>query len=284
MGSGEVPPASLTELLRRFEAEHAALTGSGHAQRFFCGVYLRSTRAMREELERGGFTDPAWVDLWTRTFAALYLRALQQWRAGAAVPEPWRLALTASDGLSPLVHVLIGLNAHLNFDLPQSLLAVCDDTELADPVALRTRHADFRHVDTVMLRRIPQEDAELRAIGGPRGSELAARLLYPLNLVASRRFLVSARRSVWHNAQQLSAARTAGANVLSSRLAELERLSAGKVEDLQRPGPVLLRLAVTGFGVRLPGATAGRGGRTRPLPRRARARSRRRARARRGGC
>jgi hypothetical protein len=33
----------------------------------------------------------------------------------------------------------------------------------------------------------------------------------------------------------------------------LERLSAAKVEALQAPGQVLLKLAVTGFGVQLPG-------------------------------
>jgi hypothetical protein len=35
-------------------------------------------------------------------------------------------------------------------------------------------------------------------------------------------------------------------------LAELELLSAAKIADLLRPGQVLLRLAITGFGVTLP--------------------------------
>ena len=36
------------------------------------------------------------------------------------------------------------------------------------------------------------------------------------------------------------------------RLGELELLSAAKIADLLAPGQVLLRLAVTGFGVTLP--------------------------------
>jgi hypothetical protein len=36
------------------------------------------------------------------------------------------------------------------------------------------------------------------------------------------------------------------------RLAQLEELSAAKVAALMAPGPVLLKLAATGFGVRLP--------------------------------
>jgi len=38
----------------------------------------------------------------------------------------------------------------------------------------------------------------------------------------------------------------------TARLAELEALSAAKLEELTAPGQVLLRLAVKGFGVRLP--------------------------------
>jgi hypothetical protein len=44
----------------------------------------------------------------------------------------------------------------------------------------------------------------------------------------------------------------AGLARLEARLGELERLSTAKVAELTRPGPVLLWLAVGGFGVTLP--------------------------------
>ena len=43
-----------------------------------------------------------------------------------------------------------------------------------------------------------------------------------------------------------------GELVYNDRLAELEVLAAAKIADLLRPGQVLLRLAMTGFGVTLP--------------------------------
>ena len=49
-------------------------------------------------------------------------------------------------------------------------------------------------------------------------------------------------------------ARLAGPEQMAVRLAELELLSAARVADLLRPGQVLLRLAVSGFGVVLPPA------------------------------
>jgi hypothetical protein len=43
-----------------------------------------------------------------------------------------------------------------------------------------------------------------------------------------------------------------GAPAYTEVLAQLEELSAAKVAALMAPGPVLLKLAATGFGVRLP--------------------------------
>jgi hypothetical protein len=77
-------------------------------------------------------------------------------------------------------------------------------------------------------------------------------LLGPLNRRASRRFLAEARANVWHNTEHLQRARLEGPQAYRRRLAELEVLSAAKIADLLAPGQVLLRLAVSGFGVSLP--------------------------------
>jgi hypothetical protein len=58
---------------------------------------------------------------------------------------------------------------------------------------------------------------------------------------------------VWANTAALHRARLAGPAAYDRRLAGLEQASAARVEHLLRPGPVLLRLAVRGFGVALPG-------------------------------
>jgi hypothetical protein len=49
----------------------------------------------------------------------------------------------------------------------------------------------------------------------------------------------------------MAAARQLGPEVSAARLRELEQLSAAKVADLRRPGQVILRLAIRGFGVEL---------------------------------
>jgi hypothetical protein len=78
------------------------------------------------------------------------------------------------------------------------------------------------------------------------------RLLRPFNRLGTQRFLREAREKVWANAIALSRARRHGPDVYTEVLAQLEELSAAKVAALMAPGPVLLKLAATGFGVRLP--------------------------------
>jgi hypothetical protein len=55
----------------------------------------------------------------------------------------------------------------------------------------------------------------------------------------------------------LSRAQRQGPGAYQAVLAWLEELSAAKVTALQAPGPVLLKLAAAGFGVRLPPADQG---------------------------
>jgi hypothetical protein len=144
--------------------------------------------------------------------------------------------------------VLLGVNAHINYDLPQSLLRVIPPSDFKDPEVLARRHRDHEAIDGVLNRRVAAEGREFD------GQSVLDRALTPLNRAATRRFLQESRRKVWHNTRELHAARLAGPAAYERRLAELEVLTAARIADLLEPGQVLLRLAVAGFGVRLPPA------------------------------
>jgi hypothetical protein len=145
--------------------------------------------------------------------------------------------------------VLLGINAHINFDLPQSLVRMITDAQFGDPAVLARRERDHERIDGVLASRVAAEDVELQRAGDRRTP--MDRLLTAPNHIASRVFLREARRKVWANTTLLHRARVAGDGEYQQRLAELEALSAGRVADLLRPGPVLIRLAVHGFGVAL---------------------------------
>ena len=227
------------------------LRADGDQRRYFHATYQRTTMAVAAEIKRGGFADNEWVERWDVAFADLYLDALEASLAGRVPARPWEITFRAPAGLPALRHVLLGMNAHINYDLPQALLAVITDEQFDDPALLARREADHRAIDDVLASRVAAEDDELVRVSGP--PPLLDRLLRPLNQLGTKRFLREAREKVWANAIALSRARRQGPDAYAARLAQLEELSAAKVTVLQAPGQVLLKLAATGFGVRLPG-------------------------------
>jgi hypothetical protein len=239
---------SIAALVARMEADLARLTD---ARRYFHATYLRTTKAVAEGIERGIFADRAWLARWDLAFAQLYLDALAADLAGGPVPAPWRVAFgTARErpDLPPVRHVLLGMNAHINYDLPQALIAVISPAEFDDPAVLRAREADHRHVDEVLMARVAAEDVEMAALV-PRSR--TDRLLGPANRAATRHILTESRAKVWANAAILDRARRDGPQRYAAVLSELAALATRRLTDLARPGPVLLRLAMKGFGVRL---------------------------------
>ena len=236
------------------EALLEPLQDDGDQRRYFHATYQRTTIAVAGELKRGGFADAEWVEQWDVAFAGLYLEALEASLEGRRPTRPWEVAFSAPADLPALRHVLLGMNAHINYDLPQALLTVITDEEFGDAALLARREADHRAIDDVLASRVAAEDDELTRISGP--APLLDRLLRPFNRLGTRRFLREAREKVWANAVALSHARRQGPDAYTARLAQLEELSAAKVAALQAPGQVLLKLAATGFGVRLPGEAA----------------------------
>jgi len=240
---------TLESLIARMDALLVQLREQQDPRRFFHATYLRTTRAVGAELAAGGFLDTAWVQRWDVVFAGFYLDALEAHRRGGRVPGPWAVAFGAGAAVPPLRRVLLGMNAHINYDLPQALLAVISDAEFGDAALLARREADHRHIDQVLAAVVDRAAAVPETAGRRSPPD---RLLGPANRLAAKRFLVEARAKVWGNARVLARARRQGEAAYQARRAELERLATGRVAELVRPGPVLLRLATRGFGITLP--------------------------------
>lgn len=245
---------AISELIDRMSVIERRLDSAGDDRHHFHAAYLRTTRAVAAEVEGGGFLDPDWAEHWDVVFASLYLDALEQWDAIGSAPGPWQVAFAAATGqtrLPPLRHVLLGINAHVNYDLPQALLAVITDQEFDDEATIRKRTIDHEHIDSILVSRVAAEDGELLKVEQPGDRTIIDRMLQPFNRMGTKRFLKEARAKVWRNAVLLHEARVEGDSALRSRLAELGELSSRRVADLVTPKYVILRLARYGFGVEL---------------------------------
>ena len=239
---------SVVDVLARLQQRIDDLPDALAHRKAFASAYLRTTEAVGAAIDDARFEDPHWVQRWDVVFANYFLAAHDTDRRGNQdVPRPWRLAFDAPADLPPLRHVLLGINAHVNYDLPQALLDVISDDDFRDPVLHNRRLRDHERIDAVLASRVAAEDG---ALGG--SVTLLDRVLTPLNRLGSKRFLREARQKVWHNVTALQNARLTGPEEYRRRLTELEVLSASKIADLLAPGKVLLRLAVAGFGVALP--------------------------------
>jgi hypothetical protein len=249
--------APIDDLLSRMDALLQPMRAAGDERQHFLATYMRTTLAVKHEIERGTFVDGAWTERWDIAFADLYLDALDEWNSKRSAPGPWPIAFQAANAtprVPPLRHLLLGMNAHINYDLPQALIQVITDQEFDDPSLVARRSRDHERIDAILSSRVAAEDGELRKMEQPGDRTLLDHLLTPFNRAASKRFLKEARGKVWRNAQALSLARRQSLEQLGERLRELEALSAERVAALRRPGQVLLRLTRDGFGVLLPGA------------------------------
>ena len=246
-GPSSQPAPTIGQVVDQLQERIDALPLEQVHRRTFITTYRRTTQAVSDAVDAAFFEDPDWVVRWDVAFADLFIAAHDADQAGGQVPRPWRLAFQAEPKLPSIVHLLLGMNAHINYDLPPATLSVIADHDFEDPPLIDRRRRDHERINRILARRVAAED---HAIGGTRS--LLDRILTPANRLSSRRFLREARHKVWLNVAELQRARLQGTRTYNDRLAELEVLAAAKIADLLRPGQVLVRLAMTGFGVTLP--------------------------------
>jgi hypothetical protein len=118
-------------------------------------------------------------------------------------------------------------------------------------VAAELRRGGFTDAERVERWDVAFAGLYLDAVSGP--GTLLDRLLQPLNRLATQRFLREAREKVWAKRGRLEPGAQAGRWRLRDRPKTARGPERGEGRRLAGPGQVLLKLASTGFGVRLPG-------------------------------
>jgi hypothetical protein len=120
----------------------------------FLRCYLMMTTNMRAALRQGEFRDPDWVSRLLVNFAGYYFVALQAYdRDPASTPRVWYQAHQAAiDARGPtLQNLLLGVNAHINYDLVFSLVDLLSpDWQSLSPDQRQARYIDHCHVNEVI--------------------------------------------------------------------------------------------------------------------------------------
>jgi hypothetical protein len=94
----------------------------------FVSPYVQVTQELQRRIEADFFHDSAWVTRYLLIFANLYRKALaaHETHDVMALPKAWQIALNTSASGAALViqDLLLGMNAHINRDLPFALFEV----------------------------------------------------------------------------------------------------------------------------------------------------------------
>src|SRR5262245_52727421 len=107
-------------------------------------MYARVTSQIMGSIDTGTFDDGERMDKFATVFATRYTAAFRR-----SIPRPacWQASwdVAGDERLLIVQHLLLGINAHVNFDLPQAVVAIARDT--GDLASVRD---DFDAVNDVL--------------------------------------------------------------------------------------------------------------------------------------
>jgi hypothetical protein len=203
-------PPPLPDLLSRMDARIADFEHDRDARRVFLTVYRTMTGAMVAAIDDDRFLDPAFAAALTLRFADLYFDADESWcHVPEHCPAPWRCAfeVAASPRVTALEHALLGINAHIVYDLPQALadtLRTFGDTgREATPAQLARRRFDYEVVNQVLVETVDHAQDVLaeRFFSSARWLDTLA---LRFDELLAELLLRTARTQGWHSAVALA--------------------------------------------------------------------------------
>lgn len=148
------------------------------------------------------FFDPDWVGSLAGKFSSLYFQSLTTFDRDPGSERAWKLAhRMAQDKTStPVQDVMLGLNAHINYDLAYGLfLNLREHGDHADHLLLPRRKFDHDQINNILVRSTPQVgEAITRDYGG--GIAFIQAVLHRLDDQLAETGLKYYRERVWWSA------------------------------------------------------------------------------------
>jgi len=133
-------------------------TGSHDSRSIFLSCYQLMTRNTLQAIERDEFYDPNWVHQLLNRFADYYFVALDAYETDPqAASLVWQLAHNATRNPKAMTiqTLLLGVNAHINYDLVLTLVDVLTpEWSTLDDIQRENRHSDHDRVNTIIAASI----------------------------------------------------------------------------------------------------------------------------------
>lgn len=218
--------------LERMQQQIARWSTTGDRRLTFLRCYAAMTENMLQALQGQEFADPPWVRRLLEHFAGYYFQALADWEsAPAAAPAVWQQAHRAAldPDTNPLQNLILGVNAHINYDL---VLAEADllrlEWEHLSPATRRQRHHDHCQVNVIIARTVDQVQDDILEPDAPWLAWVDD-LLGPLDEWAVSRLITRWRAQVWRHALSLTDLQEPERREAQRRVVEAETLRLGEL-------------------------------------------------------
>jgi len=198
----QTTPQTIADVVQILEAIQS-VSDDGDGLKWFNGLYLQVTQAVEARVNAGEFEDPAWIATLDVRFARFYFAAIQASLSGGAqgqTPGCWQALFDQRSQvtLARIQFALAGMNAHINHDLPQAVLDLCQTTAVA-PQHGTVPYNDFTALNSTLDSLINKARITLhvRLLGDalPHVSHLEDTL--------AAWSLADAREAAWNNAELL---------------------------------------------------------------------------------
>jgi Family of unknown function (DUF5995) len=194
---------------------------------YFPALYRLVTIKVKEGIQQGRFEDGPRMERLDVAFANRYLAALESYQQKQPLSECWRVAFDAASAWRRLIlqHLLLGMNAHINFDLGIAAAEISTGSDIAK------LQRDFNEINVILASLINQVQDAIESLSpwiklldtiGGRTDETIVH--FSLNI---------ARSQAWRLAQKLAATPV---NQWQPDLTRIDRDIATLGRLIQRPG------------------------------------------------
>lgn len=196
------PFDSVGDAYERLERTERHLRERSDRRSVFLTVYTEMTNTVRRGIESGAFEDPTWVRSYTTAFANRYRAALVDFERGnrIEVPVAWQIGFHASTSNYTLLlqDAVLGINAHINYDLPFTLCDVSIDPDRSG------KARDHDRINGILARLVDVVQRALADVYEADGYRHVDALLGSFDEDFTLLGLTEARSLAWRNAVMLT--------------------------------------------------------------------------------
>lgn len=173
------------------------LVAAADRRAIFASVYALTTLRVAESIDANEYTNTDWMKSYQTEFANHYRKALNAYvtQQRSQVPNAWLVAFDAAASGQTLIiqDALLGMNAHINYDLPFAI----EKVKLSPNTT--SRYLDHTHVNVVLNEVGDEIVAALGSIYGANYAALDA-ALGPADELFLAFGMATARQNAWNNA------------------------------------------------------------------------------------